>query len=53
LLAREEAARPAGTTAYEAMRDFIGIVKGGPPDLSERTGEKFTALLLEQREARE
>jgi hypothetical protein len=37
---------------YEALRDVIGLVKGGPTDLSERTGEKFRALLLTRRTAR-
>ena len=36
-------------TAYEALKDVIGIVKGGPSDLSERTGEKFRRLLLARR----
>lgn len=34
---------------YDAWKDVIGIVKGAPPDLSERTGEKFTALLIADR----
>jgi len=41
----EEDIRPQ-KTAYEALAHLIGRVKGGPKDLSERTGEKFRALLL-------
>lgn len=37
---------------YDQWKDVIGIIKGGPPDLSERTGEKFTRLLLERRKRR-
>lgn len=38
---------------YDDWKDVIGILKGGPPDLSERTGEKFTKLLLEDRRRRQ
>jgi hypothetical protein len=31
---------------YEALEDVIGMVEGGPKDLSTRTGQKFRALLL-------
>jgi predicted DNA-binding protein len=37
---------------YDQWKDVIGIIKGGPRDLSERTGEKFTRLLLERRKRR-
>jgi predicted DNA-binding protein len=37
---------------YDQWKDVIGIIKGGPRDLSERTGEKFTRLLLERRRRR-
>ncbi|MGB6597464.1 MAG: ribbon-helix-helix domain-containing protein [Candidatus Acidiferrum sp.] len=30
---------------YEAMMDLIGIVRGGNPKHSERTGRQFAALL--------
>ena len=36
-------------TPYEAMKHVIGIARGGPRDLSERTGEKFRRLLRERR----
>ena len=38
------AARP-----YDAFREVIGSVKGGPPDLSERTGESFRRLLADRK----
>jgi hypothetical protein len=34
---------------YEAFRGIIGRVRGGPPDLSERTGERFRRMLLDGR----
>jgi hypothetical protein len=36
-------------SAYEALKPWIGSVKGLPPDLSERTGDKFYQLLIERR----
>lgn len=40
----EERSKPRGTL-YDSISHLIGSVKGGPPDLSERTGKKFAALL--------
>jgi hypothetical protein len=37
---------------YDAFRGVIGCVRGGPPDLSERTGERFRRLLLDRRRKR-
>jgi len=34
---------------YDAMRDLIGIVRGGNPKRSEQTGRRFTALLKRRR----
>lgn len=48
----DQVARPA-TTPYEAIRHLIGIGKGGPPDLSERTGDKVRQLLQERYRARQ
>ena len=48
-LARSEEDVKPRATAYEALGHLIGCVKGGPKDLSERTGEKFHALLLERK----
>jgi hypothetical protein len=36
-------------SAYEALKPWIGSVKGLPPDLSERTGDKFYKLLIERK----
>lgn len=44
LLAAEERRTP-----YEKVSDLIGCVRGGPPDLSEDTGRKFRALLVEKK----
>jgi hypothetical protein len=47
--------RPRSRTAkppHDAFRGVIGSVRGGPPDLSERTGERFRKLLLDRRRKR-
>ena len=44
---REEAARPR-KTPYEAAAHLIGSIKGLPPDLSERTGDRFYKMLVQQ-----
>jgi hypothetical protein len=36
-------------SAYEALKPWIGSVKGLPPDLSERTGDKFYKLLIKRK----
>jgi hypothetical protein len=36
----------------DAFRGIIGSVRGGPPDLSERTGERFRKRLLDRRRKR-
>lgn len=43
LVARESA------TPYERAVDLIGTVRGGPADLSERTGRRFRQLLETRR----
>ena len=45
--------RPKSTTRpskrpYDKIAHLIGVVRGGPSDLSERTGEKFSKLLIER-----
>jgi len=40
------------TSPYEAMKDLIGVVNGGNPKRSERTGRSFTALLRSRRSRR-
>ena len=37
---------------YDAFRGVVGSVRGGPPDLSERTGELFRQLLLNPKRKR-
>jgi Arc/MetJ-type ribon-helix-helix transcriptional regulator len=34
---------------YEQIKDLIGSVKGGPPDLSTRGGQYFREILLEKK----
>ena len=50
-LAKQEAP-PAGPRRYEAITHLIGCVRGGPSDLSRRTGERFRRLLLERERRR-
>jgi hypothetical protein len=48
LAARRRAGpKPAGP--YDIAMDLIGIARGGPPDLSLRTGDAFRRLLLRKR----
>jgi predicted DNA-binding protein len=35
----------SGASAYEAIKDLVGCVKGGPADLSIDTGRKFKDML--------
>lgn len=44
-LAASVSAEGAAGIPYAAFADVIGCASGGPPDLSERTGEKFSQLL--------
>lgn len=44
-LAKQEGALGRPVTPYEAMAPFLGCAKGGPPDLSERTGRRFAEIL--------
>ena len=37
---------------YDAIAHLIGCARGGPRDLSERTGEKLRKLLVERRRQR-
>jgi len=39
----------SGPTLYDRIEHVIGRVKGLPPDLPERTGRKFSALLRARR----
>ena len=49
-VARYAAEEDAQTTAYERLKPIIGIVRGGPSDLSQHTGRKV-AELLKKRQA--
>jgi hypothetical protein len=42
---REKARSP-----YATARDLIGTVRGGPPDLSVRTGARMRELLIDRRD---
>ena len=41
-----------GPRPYDAIREIIGSVKGGPSDLSEATGVRFRHLLAGRRAKR-
>lgn len=43
-LARAEAEAETPASPYEAIAHLIGCARGGPKDLSERTGEKLRKL---------
>ncbi len=45
-LAQSEMGDEPSNRPYDRIKHLIGVVRGGPPDLSERTGEKFTKLLM-------
>ncbi len=47
-LAQDNDGAATAKRPYEMIQDLIGCVKGGPPDLSVRTGEKFQRLLAER-----
>ena len=49
--AAAESEERRGQTAFELWKDAIGCAEGGPPELSERTGERFRSHLLARRRA--
>ena len=49
VLADKEALASKPVSPYEALAHLIGTVRGGRPDLSNRTGEAFRRLLEERR----
>jgi predicted DNA-binding protein len=51
LLAKPES-KAGEATPYELALDLIGCVRGGPSDLSQRTGERFRRLLRERVKSR-
>jgi len=46
LAAKKRRRPPRAEHPFAAFRGVVGMVRGGPPDLSERTGERFRQLLL-------
>jgi Arc/MetJ-type ribon-helix-helix transcriptional regulator len=50
-LAAVESEMRQGQMVFEMWQDAIGCAEGGPPDLSERTGDHFRSLLLAKRRA--
>ena len=50
-LAAADSETRQGPMAFEMWKDAIGCAEGGPPDLSERTGDHFRSLLLAKRRA--
>jgi predicted DNA-binding protein len=50
VLAKQTEGRDKADRPYEAIRDLIGIVQGGPPDLSVQTGKAFRRLLATTRQ---
>lgn len=45
----EEGARASPRTPYDALKHLIGVARGGPHDLSIRTGDKFRRLVRQRR----
>ena len=52
ILAHQEKGSDEEKRPYDMVAHLIGCVSGGPPDLSERAGEKFRQLLVEGRKKR-
>jgi hypothetical protein len=52
LAARRRPRSRSAERPYDAFRGVIGSVRGGPADLSERTGKRFRKLLLDRRRKR-
>lgn len=48
VLAKQEEKGTGKKRPYDLVAHLIGCVKGGPRDLSVRTGEKFRKMLLDQ-----
>ncbi len=49
LAAAESAAAEKSTRPYDRVEHLLGRVHGGPPDLSERTGRRFSQRLRESK----
>jgi len=53
VLAQQEESGSDRTRPYDRVAHLIGCVKGGPRNLSARSGEKFRRLLLDRRRSRQ
>jgi hypothetical protein len=51
LALEDKASRPAPRSPYDALKHLIGVARGGPDDLSVRTGDKFRRLVRQRRGA--
>ena len=49
LLARQTKVAEETERPYDIVRDLVGYVRGGPPDLSGKTGEQFQRILMKKR----
>jgi len=49
LVVQRERRRHRAPRPYDAFRGVIGSVRGGPTNLSERTGDRFRRLLLDSK----
>jgi Arc/MetJ-type ribon-helix-helix transcriptional regulator len=52
VLAEREKAGVARKRPYDLVKHLIGCVKGGPRNLSTRTGDRFYEMLVEDRKKR-
>ena len=52
VLAQQDAKGTHSKRPYDLVAHLIGCVKGGPRDLSVRSGEKFRQMLLDRRRSR-
>ena len=52
LAARQPRRKPWSKQPYDLLRGIVGSVRGGPLDLSERTGEGFRRVLVDRRRKR-
>lgn len=51
-VAQYASAAETRTSAYDKLQPFIGVIRSGRSDLSQRTGRRFSNLLKTQRAAR-
>ena len=48
ILAKQEQEQDRMERPYEAVQDLIGSLRGGPPDLSMQTGNRFRRMLQDR-----